>query len=107
MWLPDPHEFMHFHKADDMDGNYIDGTMWLFLKYGIALSAGMFVALRIEPSHRLTTARILSALVALLLLLCFIVVGLRPHSFSTWYRWVTEFLAILRGLLIVLLLSQG
>ena len=98
-FLPDAREYLSFWQGNDMGGNFLDGTAWLFFTYSVAFSAALALALRIAPSHRVATGWILTGVVLLVLLgsLALTLLQQEPHTFSFWYRSLVELLSIVVG----------
>ncbi len=96
---PDPNTFMRFHTARDMNGEWIDGTIWLLLKYSIGCAVGMKAALGVAPAHKVKTGWSIFALTGIALLFCLsfeLYIG-ASHSFSNWYRSIIEAMSIIGG----------
>ncbi len=96
---PDPNTFMRFHKARDMNGEWIDGTIWLLLKYSIGCAIGMKAALVVAPAHKIKTGWSIFALTATVFLFGFgfeLYIG-SSHSFGNWYRSIIEAISTVGG----------
>lgn len=93
-------EWNDLMQSTDMQGDYITGTLWLFLLSFMPAVAAIITAMICAPAHKKTVAVIVTILGSAFCIGLGVLIAMNPyveHTFSFWYRQILAIVATMAG----------